>query len=303
MQAPAPGKKALGATLLSEAALRHFRHQATRASEQQQQPVFSYSRPDSVAAAADSLRHFMGTVAPSGGTFGQQAAGGGGRESGEGPNAEFVQLLTNASYTELVKLRHDLTTLQAQAGQLQHDNDQLRLDVGQLREAVAADVGGLRKDVAVVGDGVGSVQKDVGGLRKDVAVVGDDVGSVQKDVGGLRKDVAVVGDDVGSVQKDVAKVTTDVTSLQQSVSSDIGSLQADLAAVQRDIAQSQQSQSQTDTLVAELKAQMGESVCSCGTFITFKTTVIMNQNTQEVKNQRFLISTRQNNVGIFGIRF
>ena len=59
----------------------------------------------------------------------------------------------------------------------------------------------------------------------------------------------------------------------------------------------------TGSLELSLEFQINAStVAAISVFDLLSFTGFYFQNTQEVKNERFLISTRQNNVRIFGIR-
>ena len=318
--------------LLSEATLRHFR-QVTASAKKQQSPVFCYTRSDNMAAVVDNLRHFMGTVAPSGGgtVSHSRPAGNGQESSNEGPNGQHVQLLTNAGDTELARLRHELSTLQTQTGQLLQDNQQLRADLRTWKQCVAADVGGLKKDVRrlqgdtlkaagspqnvaepTVTPDTGNLQRDLGtvspgganlqrdpgtvslgdgNLRRDLGTVlmgggnlQTDLGTVSPGGGSLQRDLGTVSPGGGSLQRDLGTVSPGGGSFQRdlgTVSPGGGDLQRDevtvtrpeapspqqcntcslhnaLTSVQADTSRSQQYQKQTEALVRELKAQMGE---------------------------------------------
>ena len=208
-QTPAWKQKVQDA-LLSDAAMGHF---GQLLSVKPEAPVLSYVWSDNSADVTDSLRLFMGAVAPSGSTVRSKAGDGSG---------------------ELLALQRDLMALQEDLGQLKTN------------VAAAADVGGLKKAVT-------SLEDDMVSLQKDLAKTSADMGTLQTDITA----------EVGKLQQDQAATSADVGNLQKSVMSEISSLQKELATVQKDASQSQQTQKQTDTLVAQLKAQMGRSGCSC----------------------------------------
>lgn len=233
--------------VLSEAALRHFR-QVARAREEKL-PVFSHTRSDSTAALVDSLRLFMGTVAPSR----ERTVSGWSTVGNEVSNAEHVQLLTDATDTELERLRHDLDALQIQTRLLQRDNHQVRTDLRIWKEVVVTDVAGLKRDMGRLQEDVSKAANNAENPHKGSEA------TVTAHTENRLKDLEAVSPDGRHFQRDVATDIGDAKSPRQCSTC---SLHTEMTSVQADPARSQQSQRQTETMLTELKAQMGESRCS-----------------------------------------
>ena len=83
-----------------------------------------------------------------------------------------------------------------------------------LLQNIAADMQGLKSDVAELKSDMQEVKKDVAELKSDVAVLKSDVAELKSDVAVLKSDVAELKSDVAVLKSDVANIDRRLTRVE-----------------------------------------------------------------------------------------